>query len=73
MPRATPLLVEALAEAAVLDAATATALRDAHAHLLAVGLDCTLDRRPRIVPADAALEATRAAIRDAWRGHGLRG
>ena len=73
VPRATPLLVEALAEAAVLDAATATALRDAHAHLLAVGLDCTLDRRPRIVPADAALEATRAAIRDAWRGHGLRG
>ena len=72
-PRATPLLAAALADAGALDAGTADALRDAHAHLLAVGLDCTLDRRPRIVLAAAALEAAREAIRDAWRGHGLRG
>ena len=71
-PRATPLLAEALADAAVLDPGTAGALRAAHAHLLATGLDCTLDRRPRIVPMDDALAAARDAIRGAWRRHGLR-
>ena len=71
-PRATPLLAAALADAGALDAGTADALRDAHAHLLATGLDCTLDRRPRIVPMDDALAAARDAIRGAWRRHGLR-
>ncbi|MGJ4802779.1 bifunctional [glutamate--ammonia ligase]-adenylyl-L-tyrosine phosphorylase/[glutamate--ammonia-ligase] adenylyltransferase [Luteimonas sp. SDU82] len=70
-PRATPLLLDALAEAGRLDAPTAAALRDAHALLVAAGLDCTLDRRTRIVPLDDALEAARATIRAAWRNHGL--
>ena len=72
VPRATPRLIEALADAAVLDAATADALLAAHAHLLATGLDCTLDRRPRLVPLDATLESAREAIRQAWSRHGLR-
>jgi glutamate-ammonia-ligase adenylyltransferase len=46
VPRNTPGLIEAACEAAQIDAATAGALHDAHALLLARGLDCTLDRRP---------------------------
>ncbi|TWT22630.1 bifunctional [glutamate--ammonia ligase]-adenylyl-L-tyrosine phosphorylase/[glutamate--ammonia-ligase] adenylyltransferase [Luteimonas marina] len=65
-PRATPLLVDALAQAGALDADTADALRAAHARLVATGLDCTLDRRPRIVPDDDALASARAAVRAAW-------
>jgi len=65
-PRATPLLVEALAQEGALDADTANALRAAHALLVAAGLDCTLDRRPRIVPDDDALAPARAAVRAAW-------
>lgn len=70
-PRATPLLVDALADAGVLDGATAEALCEAHAQLVAAGLDCTLDRRARIVPPDARLESGRESIRAAWRAHGL--
>ncbi|HRP72704.1 MAG TPA: bifunctional [glutamate--ammonia ligase]-adenylyl-L-tyrosine phosphorylase/[glutamate--ammonia-ligase] adenylyltransferase [Luteimonas sp.] len=73
VPRATPLLLDALADAGVLEAGTAAALRDAHARLVAAGLDCTLDRRPRIVPSDDVLEAARGGVRAAWRQHGLRG
>ena len=72
-PRATPLLVDALAQAGVLDAQGAAALCDAHALFVAAGLDCTLDRRTRMVPVDAALEEARNAIRAAWRQHGLDG
>ena len=68
---ATPLLVDALADAGVLDGATAEALCEAHAQLVAAGLDCTLDRRARIVPPDARLESARESIRAAWRAHGL--
>ena len=40
-------------------------LLQAHALMLGLGLDCTLDQRPRLVPPDAALDAARAAIRHA--------
>jgi glutamate-ammonia-ligase adenylyltransferase len=46
-------------------------LRNAHAVLLDAGLRCTLDRRARLVPEDAAIAAARAAIVDAWRTAGL--
>ncbi|MCW5566992.1 MAG: hypothetical protein KIS84_02045, partial [Dokdonella sp.] len=72
VPRATPMLIDALAAAAVLDAGTADALRGAHACLLAIGLDCTLDRRPRLAPPGETLAGARDAIREAWRRHGLR-
>ena len=72
-PRATPLLVRALAQAGILDQDRADALCLAHARLVAAGLDCTLDRRPRIVPLDADLEQARETIRGAWRAGGLVG
>ncbi len=72
-PRATPLLLDALAAADVLDAQAAEALRGAHAVLVAAGLDCTLDRRPRIVPLGAPLQDARQAIISAWHAHGLAG
>src|SRR5690606_41906793 len=48
----------------------AAGLGRAHAALVAAGLDCTLDRRPRLVPHDPALDAARATIIEAWHGHG---
>ncbi len=69
-PRATRPLLEALAAAGALPEDTAVALRKAHARLVAAGLDCSLDRRPRLVPRDPALDVARAAIGEAWRRHG---
>ncbi|MDH5824923.1 bifunctional [glutamate--ammonia ligase]-adenylyl-L-tyrosine phosphorylase/[glutamate--ammonia-ligase] adenylyltransferase [Luteimonas sp. RD2P54] len=70
-PRATPALLQALSEAGLLDTATADALIQAHATLLALGLERSLDRRRRLVPESAALAAARAAIRNAWKDLGL--
>jgi len=67
-------LAELVAEGKVrhigLSEVSAGTLRKAHAWLVAAGLDCTLDRRPRLVPRDPALDAARAAIGEAWRRHG---
>jgi glutamate-ammonia-ligase adenylyltransferase len=71
LPRNTPGLIEAACEAAQIDAAAAGSLHDAHALLLARGLDCTLDRRPRRVPCDERIDAARAAIRLSARAQGL--
>ncbi|MFC5576715.1 bifunctional [glutamate--ammonia ligase]-adenylyl-L-tyrosine phosphorylase/[glutamate--ammonia-ligase] adenylyltransferase [Lysobacter niabensis] len=70
-PRNTPGLVVAMGEAGLFDADTVTALLDAHATLLARGLDCTLDRRPRQLPLDDTLEAARESIRKATRAKGF--
>ncbi|RPE75778.1 glutamate-ammonia-ligase adenylyltransferase [Vulcaniibacterium tengchongense] len=70
-PRATPALIDAAREAGALEADAAAALAQAHAALLARGLDCTLDRRPRRVPRDAAVEQARECIRAAARAQGL--
>ena len=70
-PRDTPGLIGALREAGVFGADTADRLLAAHAALLARGLECSLDRRQRRVPRDEAVEAARAAIRDAVAAHGL--
>ncbi|NZA25049.1 bifunctional [glutamate--ammonia ligase]-adenylyl-L-tyrosine phosphorylase/[glutamate--ammonia-ligase] adenylyltransferase [Luteimonas sp. SJ-92] len=72
-PRATPALLQAACDAGLLAAATADALVQAHATLLALGLERTLDRRPRLVPESEPLAATRAAIQQAWRDLGLPG
>ncbi|GAB3096896.1 bifunctional [glutamate--ammonia ligase]-adenylyl-L-tyrosine phosphorylase/[glutamate--ammonia-ligase] adenylyltransferase [Lysobacter terrae] len=69
-PRHTPGLIEAMQAAGVLGA-QGSALREAHAVLLARGLDCTLDRRQRRLPLDDEIEAARAAIRAATLAHGL--
>ena len=70
-PRNTPGLVEAMRFAGIFDANTEGALMEAHATLLARGLDCTLDRRPRRLPPDAQIDAAREAIRVASRAQGL--
>ncbi len=71
IPRDTPALLRALAQAGALDAAQAAALATAHETLLIRSLACTLDRRPRIVPEDADVAGARAAIRAGCRAHGL--
>ncbi|MFT4179134.1 MAG: bifunctional [glutamate--ammonia ligase]-adenylyl-L-tyrosine phosphorylase/[glutamate--ammonia-ligase] adenylyltransferase [Thermomonas sp.] len=70
--RATPALLDAAHAAGLLDQATHAALQAAHAVLLDAGLRCTLDRRPRRVPADARIDAARDAIREAVCAQGLR-
>jgi glutamate-ammonia-ligase adenylyltransferase len=69
--RATPALLAACARSGALDAGTTTDLAGAHAALLDAGLRCTLDRRPRRVPVDAAIAAARGAIGTAVRASGL--
>ena len=70
-PRDTPALLRAIAAAGTLPAGTVDALAAAHARLLSLGLDCTLDNRPRLVPHDAELDAARDAIRRACEDAGL--
>ena len=47
------------------------ALLAAHAALVEAGLGCTLDRRPRLVPDDGALDPQRAQVAAAIAAHGL--
>ena len=70
-PRDTPSLLRALAEAGALPAEHLEPLLSAHALMLDMGLDCTLDLRPRLVPPDDALLAARAAVTGACREMGL--
>lgn len=70
-PRDTPGLLRALAEAGALPAAHLEPLLSAHALMLELGLDCTLDQRPRIVPPGDTLDTARAAVRAACSACGL--
>ncbi|MEH6417691.1 bifunctional [glutamate--ammonia ligase]-adenylyl-L-tyrosine phosphorylase/[glutamate--ammonia-ligase] adenylyltransferase [Pseudomonas sp. CGJS7] len=72
VPRDTPGLIDAALAAGSLSADQARDLLQAHATLLAAGLECTLDRRPRRVVETDAIAAARAAIGAAMREHGLR-
>ena len=69
--RDTPSLLRMLGTVAGLPGSAVDALLQAHATLLARGLDCTLDHRPRIVNEDAAIVTARASIRQACRAAGL--
>jgi [glutamine synthetase] adenylyltransferase / [glutamine synthetase]-adenylyl-L-tyrosine phosphorylase len=71
VPRATPLQLDALRASGAFDAGRADALAGAHATLLAAALSCSLDRRRRWVQEDAAIAASRDAIREAVRACGL--
>lgn len=64
-PRATPALLDAAQVAGSITPEGRASLLAAHASLLDAGMRCTLDRRPRRVPADAPIEAARATIRQA--------
>lgn len=70
-PRATPALIAAARDAGALDAAPADALCQAHATLAEAGLRCRLDRQPRITEQTDAIDAARAAIREAVGSLGL--
>ncbi|MDQ3039885.1 MAG: glutamine-synthetase adenylyltransferase, partial [Pseudomonadota bacterium] len=70
-PRDTAGLLDAARASASIDGELATALRAAHAVLLAEGLACTLDRRPRLAPETEAIAHARTMIGDAARQHGL--
>ena len=64
-PRDTPGLLRAVDAAGLLPPGSLQQLLDAHALMVDMGLDCTLDQRPRLVPPDDALESARAAVREA--------
>ncbi|GAB3753242.1 bifunctional [glutamate--ammonia ligase]-adenylyl-L-tyrosine phosphorylase/[glutamate--ammonia-ligase] adenylyltransferase [Lysobacter olei] len=71
VPRETAELITAAEACGQLGADEAARLRQAHITLLTLGLECTLDRRPRRVPFDERLEAARAAVQAVTRTHGL--
>ncbi|MCD9027375.1 bifunctional [glutamate--ammonia ligase]-adenylyl-L-tyrosine phosphorylase/[glutamate--ammonia-ligase] adenylyltransferase [Luteimonas sp. BDR2-5] len=68
-PRATAGLLAAAGDAGLLAAGTVAGLQQAHATLLLLGLDRTLDRRARMVPPSEDLEAARALVRAATGGN----
>ncbi len=70
-PRDTPGLIAMAAQAGAWPAPLAAGLAQAHAALLAAGLECTLDRRPRRVAQTPPIAEARAAIDAAWRQAGL--
>ncbi|MEO8742392.1 MAG: bifunctional [glutamate--ammonia ligase]-adenylyl-L-tyrosine phosphorylase/[glutamate--ammonia-ligase] adenylyltransferase [Lysobacteraceae bacterium] len=70
-PRTSSDLIAAFAQCGIFSNAQRTALADAHAILLQRSLDCTLDRRPRLVALDASISAAGIAIRDACHAHRL--
>jgi glutamate-ammonia-ligase adenylyltransferase len=61
-PRHSADVVASLARAGLVDAATAEAVRAAHATLVDLSLGCTLDRRSRRVPVAAAQDAVSALV-----------
>ena len=69
VPVDTPALLRALAGAGLLR--RAEALARAHALLVGLSLECTLDRRPRLVQPSEALAAARAEVMAAWAEAGL--
>jgi glutamate-ammonia-ligase adenylyltransferase len=69
--RDTPALIAAAREARMLAADASSALLDAHATLLSAGLDCTLDRRQRLVIETDTVSGARTTIRSAAQEVGL--
>ncbi|WP_374603100.1 bifunctional [glutamate--ammonia ligase]-adenylyl-L-tyrosine phosphorylase/[glutamate--ammonia-ligase] adenylyltransferase [Arenimonas sp.] len=70
-PRDTPGLLRAVDAAGLLPPDSLQPLLDAHALMLDMGLDCTLDQRPRLVPPDEALDTARHSVRQACRASDL--
>ncbi len=69
--RDTPGLIAALQADSVIDAGSAARLLAAHAALVSAGLQCTLDRRARIVASEADIDDARAVIVAALCGIGI--
>lgn len=70
-PRETPGLIDALHAVGPFSVATADALHAAHATLLQAGLECTLDRRIRMVRLDVDIARARESVRAAMEDFGL--
>lgn len=70
-PRRSDDLVEALVSAGVLPKKDGDALVEAHSLLLSKGLECTLDHRPRLVPAEPEMESACGVVAGVCRAHGL--
>ncbi|TXK61068.1 bifunctional [glutamate--ammonia ligase]-adenylyl-L-tyrosine phosphorylase/[glutamate--ammonia-ligase] adenylyltransferase [Alkalisalibacterium limincola] len=70
-PRRSDDLVEALVSAGVLSKKEGDALVEAHSLLLSKGLECTLDHRPRLVPAEPEMESACGVVAGVCRAHGL--
>ena len=70
-PRDTPRLLRLGCEDGLFDRAGCDALVGAHAALLEAGLQCTLDRRPRITAETPAIAEARDIIREAAVRSGL--
>jgi glutamate-ammonia-ligase adenylyltransferase len=68
-PRSTAELIATLVQCGVIADARRDALVEAHALLLQRSLDCTLDRRPRVVACDSRIDTARSTIREACRAH----
>lgn len=62
VPRENAGLLAACVEAGLLDEAAGAALREAYAVLLRRALECSLDRRSRVVVPDGAVRAARARV-----------
>ena len=71
MPRDTQGLIDALRAADTLDETQSRSLRGAHGYFVSEGLNCTLDRRPRLLPESDSLAAWRLVVSAAARAHGL--
>jgi glutamate-ammonia-ligase adenylyltransferase len=69
--RNTRELIHVIGQAGWLDEGEVASLTRAHAVLIDAGLACTLDRRPRRLPLNDAIQQARDAIGAATRRHGL--
>jgi len=70
--RATPALLDAAFAAGSLADRVHAQLQAAHSTLLDAGLRCMLDRRPRRVPRQPAIDEARRMVTDAARAQGLK-
>ena len=70
-PRDTQGLIDALQEAGTVGETQAGSLLRVHGYFVSEGLNCTLDRRPRLLPESEAILSARAVVRAAVSRHGL--
>jgi len=71
IPRASESLIAAIADAGIWTESMARSLCEAHEFLLARALECTLDRRTRMIAPSPALDQARAAVRAGCQALGL--
>ena len=70
-PRDTQGLIDALRATGMLDEAQAQSLLRAHGYFVSEGLNCTLDRRPRLLPESESVTDARLVVSAAARAQGL--